>query len=68
MMTPSYSDAVSVCVGFSFEGVSDSWKHLAFRRAACEKVLGSLQEICKAWISFENPKFQNVWDPNLKSN
>lgn len=52
MMTTSYSDAVSVCVRFSFEGVKASWEHPAFRRAVCEKVLGSLQENCKAWIRF----------------
>lgn len=49
-MTTSYADAVSVCVKFSFEGVPQRWEHPEFRRTFCEKVLGSLQENCKAWI------------------
>ena len=50
MMTPAFVDAVSVCVRFSFEGVQHSWEHPSSRRAVCEKVLGPLQENCKAWI------------------
>ena len=49
-LTLSYSDAVSVCVRFSFEGVAHSWEHPAFRRAVCEKVIGALRDDCKAWI------------------
>jgi hypothetical protein len=49
-MTPSYADAVSVCVRFSFEGVQHDWENPNFRRAFCEKVIASLQENCKSWI------------------
>ncbi|KPI42994.1 uncharacterized protein AB675_1756 [Cyphellophora attinorum] len=49
-MLPSYSDAVSVCVKFSFEGVPHRWDHPEFRRAFCEKVLSKLQENHKAWV------------------
>lgn len=49
-MTAAYADAVSVCVKSSFGGVPQRWDHPEFRRIFCEKVLGSLQENCKAWI------------------
>ena len=49
-ITPTYSDAVSVCVKFSFEGVQHGWENPNFRRAVCEKVIAPLRENCSAWV------------------
>jgi hypothetical protein len=48
-LPPTYGDAVSVCIKFSFEGVQHDWDNPNFRRAVCEKVISPLRENCKAW-------------------
>ena len=49
-ITPTYSDAVPVCVKFSFEGVQHDWENPNFRRVFCEKVITPLRENCSAWV------------------